>query len=107
MLIEKDKSKKKIDTFLNKYMIPILQKLAGNMYLRSLMEGFYVTLPIIVFSSLVGIIMWIPPAFAGNTNLFPLELRMFLNRLYIFTMGLVSIWFVFGYGSKVKSKITS
>lgn len=42
---------------MNKHLVPVLRVVAGNKYLRSLMEGFYVTLPIIIFSSIIGIIM--------------------------------------------------
>ncbi|WP_368486379.1 PTS transporter subunit EIIC [Spiroplasma sp. DGKH1] len=90
---------------MNKHLVPVLRVVAGNKYLRSLMEGFYVTLPIIIFSSIIGIIMWVPPAFKGNMAWYPLVARQCLNRIYVFTMGLVSIFFTAGIARALAEKI--
>ncbi len=93
-----------VEEFINKRLVPILQKLSGNKYLRSMMEGFYVTLPIIIFSSLIGLIMWIPPAiyhkWAWNTTT-----MQCLSTMYTFTMGIVTIWFASGIAIALAKKL--
>lgn len=97
----------KADVFLNKRVVPGLKIVASNRYLRSLMEGFYVTLPIIVFSSIIGIIMWVPPAIKGDMEWYPLAARQALNRIYALTMGLISIWFAMGIATSLAEKLNS
>jgi hypothetical protein len=59
----------KVQMWIEKHVVPVLKVIAANKFLRSLMEGFYAILPIIIFSSIDGIIMWVPPAFANNPNI--------------------------------------
>ncbi|PPE05735.1 PTS transporter subunit EIIC [Williamsoniiplasma lucivorax] len=102
-----NKNNNKVENWLNNKVVPILKIVAANKYLRSLMEGFYVTLPIIVFSSIIGIIMWVPPAIKGDMAWYPLIVRQVLNRLYVLTMGLVSLWFVMGISTALASKLNA
>lgn len=96
-----------VNDFLNKKIVPILQIVSANKFLRSLMSGFYTALPIIIFSSIIGIIMWVPPAFAGNPTMYPLELRRALNRIFSFTMGLISLFFCAGVSKTMAEKINT
>lgn len=96
---------KRMESFMDKRIVPVLKVVSANKYLRSLMEGFYVTLPIIVFSSIIGIIMWVPPAIHGDMAWYPLAVRQFLNRLYVLSMGLVSIWFTMGIAVSLANKL--
>lgn len=97
----------KAEVYLNKRVVPVLKVVASNKYLRALMEGFYVTLPIIVFSSIIGIIMWVPPAIKGDMAWYPLAARQALNRIYVLTMGLVSIWFAMGIATSLAEKLNA
>ncbi len=93
-----------VEEFINKRLVPILQKLSGNKYLRSMMEGFYVTLPIIIFSSLIGLIMWIPPAIQSNWKWNKTTTEC-LSTMYTFTMGIVTIWFASGIAIAFSKKL--
>ncbi|WP_342268598.1 PTS transporter subunit EIIC [Spiroplasma endosymbiont of Aspidapion aeneum] len=96
---------KKFELFMEAHVVPVLNKIAGNRLLGSLMEGFYSTLPIIVFSSIIGIIMWVPPAIMGNMSYYPLDLRRFLNRIYVLSMGFVSLWFAMAIASSLATRL--
>lgn len=97
----------KVQAWIEKRIVPVLKVISANKYLRSLMEGFYVTLPIIIFSSIDGIIMWVPPAFAGNLAFYPLIVRQVLNSLYVLTMGLVGLWFAMGIAHSLAEKLNA
>ncbi|AVP49350.1 PTS transporter subunit EIIC [Williamsoniiplasma luminosum] len=106
-VVEHKNKSQKVEAFLNNKVLPVLKVVSGNKYLRALMEGFYVTLPIIVFSSIIGIIMWVPPAIKGDMSWYPLVMRQLLNRLYVLTMGLVSLWFVMGISTSLAEKLNA
>ncbi|WP_338969908.1 PTS transporter subunit EIIC [Spiroplasma endosymbiont of Labia minor] len=98
---------KRMENWMNKNLVPVLKVVAANKYLRALMEGFYVTLPIIVFSSIIGIIMWVPPAIHGDMAWYPLVARRCLMRIYSLTMGLVSLWFTMGISVALAEKLNA
>lgn len=102
---EKQSFMVRTENALNKHVVPVLKVVASNKYLRALMEGFYVTLPIIVFSSIIGIIMWVPPAIKGDMAWYPLVARQALNRIYVLSMGLISIWFTMGIANALAEKL--
>ncbi len=95
-----------VEEFINKRLVPVLQKISGNRYLRSMMEGFYVTLPIIIFSSLIGLIMWIPPAIQSNWH-WNVQTTECLSTMYTFTMGIVTIWFASGIAVAFSKKLNT
>jgi PTS system lactose-specific IIC component len=97
----------KVQMWIEKHVVPVLKVIAANKFLRSLMEGFYAILPIIIFSSIDGIIMWVPPAFANNPTLYPVAVRQVLNTLYQFTMGFSGLWFTMAIAYQMADKLNA
>ena len=94
----------KVQMWIEKHVVPVLKVIAANKFLRSLMEGFYAILPIIIFSSIDGIIMWVQTAFANNPTLYPVAVRQVLNTLYQFTMGFSGLWFTMAIAYQMADK---
>jgi PTS system lactose-specific IIC component len=97
----------KVQAWVEKRVVPVLKVISANKYLRSLMEGFYAILPIIIFSSIDGIIMWVPPAFANNPEIYPLTVRQVLNTLYVFTMSFSGLWFTMAIAYQFADKLNA
>ncbi|QAA34518.1 PTS cellobiose transporter subunit IIC [Clostridium manihotivorum] len=88
----------KIMAFLEKYLMPIADKLNNNKYLAALREGFMLSLPLIIFGSIFVVISNLPylDKLLGAAGL--TELKNLLGAASNSTMSIMTLFVVFGIG---------
>lgn len=88
----------KIMNMLDKYLMPIADKLNNNKYLTALREGFMLSLPLIIFGSVFVVLSNLPYLDkllgAGGLN----QLKELLGPASNSTMSIMTLFIVFGIG---------
>ncbi|MBU3154497.1 PTS cellobiose transporter subunit IIC [Clostridium estertheticum] len=88
----------KIMAIIDKYMLPLADKLNGNKYLTALRDAFMLTLPLIIFGSVFVVLSNLPylDKILGVANLAALKAQ--LGCASNATMSVLTIFVVFGIG---------
>jgi len=88
----------KIMAIIDKYMLPLADKLNSNKYLTALRDSFMLTLPLIIFGSVFVVLTNLPylDKLLGADNLAALKLQ--LGAASNSTMSVITIFVVFGIG---------
>lgn len=84
--------------FLDKYMMPIADKLNNNKYLTALREGFMLSLPLIIFGSVFVVISNLPylDKIFGQDGVN--QLKNLLGAASNSTLSIMTLFVIFGIG---------